>query len=245
MKAITAEELLCAWEKSLSQPSLQRSFILLSTAFPEILPDTLLNLSIGQRDRHLLQLREKLFGQQLLNSAVCPECKQQIEWENSITDLIDPRVETNVAENEFNLNVDDYDLHFRLPNSLDLAAVINNSDANIMQQHLLSRCLLNIEYSGVSFDISQLPDNVITQLDQRIAALDPQADIRINLNCPECSHSWDVLFDISSFLWREVNDWAEQMLRTVYKLAMAYGWSEREILNLTPVRRQLYLGMLE
>jgi len=43
----------------------------------------------------------------------------------------------------------------------------------------------------------------------------------------------------------EVNEWAERQLQTVHKLARAYGWTEREILNLSPVRRQLYLGMIE
>ncbi|MEA1978379.1 MAG: phage baseplate protein, partial [Chloroflexota bacterium] len=66
----------------------------------------------------------------------------------------------------------------------------------------------------------------------------------MTLTCPECSHQWEVLFDIASFLWTEINNWAERTLRTVHQLASAYGWAEREILNLSPVRRQLYLGMV-
>ena len=92
--------------------------------------------------------------------------------------------------------------------------------------------------------MDQLPDSVIRKLNQRIEVLDPQAEIRINLLCPECSHKWDVFFDITSFLWTEINDWAKRMLQMVHKLALGYGWSEHEILNLSPVRRQLYLGML-
>ena len=70
------------------------------------------------------------------------------------------------------------------------------------------------------------------------------ADLRIGLHCPVCSHDWVVVFDIASFLWKEIDDWAGRMLRDVSDLAAAYGWSEAEILDISPVRRQLYLGML-
>ena len=55
---------------------------------------------------------------------------------------------------------------------------------------------------------------------------------------------WVVVFDIAGFLCQEIDHWAGRMLRTVSKLAAAFGWSEREILRISPLRRQLYLGML-
>jgi len=80
-------------------------------------------------------------------------------------------------------------------------------------------------------------------LNQRIEELDPQAEVRINLNCPECFASLEVFFDIASFFGQKSMS-GGRMLQTVHKLARAYGWTEREILNLSPVRRQLYLGMV-
>lgn len=249
MKTLKAEELLSVWEQGLNKPLLQRMLILLAAAFPEMQPDTLMKLSIGQRDLRLLQLRECLFGQQLLNTAVCPECDERIEWENSTADFLIQSELGNSTASEFNLNTDDYTIRFRLPNSLDISAVTGNSidieSADITEQRLLSRCLLNVEQRGVSCDADQLPDSIIQELQQQLDRLDPQADIHIRLTCPDCSHSWEALFDIASFLWMEVNNWAEQMLQIVHKLASVYGWSEREILNLSPVRRQLYLGMME
>ena len=244
MRNLTADDMLNVWEQGLNQSLLQRALILLVVAFPEMQPDTAANLSIGQRDQCLLQLREGLFGTQLLNTALCPECAEQIEWENSIADFIDISAGDNMTVNEFDTSMDDYSLHFRLPNSLDIAAVVNNEDAEKTQQQLLSRCLLKVEHSGVNCTADQLPSPVIQKLGQLIETLDPLAEIRINLNCPECSHNWNVLFDIASFLWLEINDWAERTLQVVHKLATAYGWSEAVILNLSPVRRQLYLGML-
>ena len=244
MKPLKAEELLSVWEQGLNQPLLQRALILLAAAFPEIHPDTLVKFTIGQRDLRLLQLRECLFGQQLLNTAMCPECGQRIEWQNSIADYANLTDGNTNIISEFDFNAEGYTLRFRLPTSLDIASAVNCESAENVQQHLLTRCLLKVEHAKASCDVDQLPESILQKLNQQMNSLDPHADIRVHLNCPECSHSWEVAFDIASFLWAEVNDWAGRMLQVVHKLAAGYGWSEREILSLSPVRRQLYLGML-
>lgn len=244
MKQLNVQDMLSIWEQGLNQSLLQRSLILLISACPEMSPETLSTLSIGQRDRYLLQLRERLFGQHLINTAVCPECHERIEWESNVTELLDTAMEDLAGATEFDLTVDGYMLRFRLLNSLDIATLGSQMDATTAQQHLLSRCLITAEYAGDKCRIAQIPESVIDKLNQQIETLDPLADIRFQLLCPECAYRWDVLFDISQFLWTEINEWAERMLQTVHKLAIGYGWSEREILELSPVRRQLYLGML-
>ena len=107
MKPLKVEELLSAWEQGLSQPLLQRALILLAAGYPEVKSDTLVELTTGQRDRRLLQLRGYLFGQQLLNSAVCPKCDERIEWENRIADLLIESEENNAESNVFDLDTDD------------------------------------------------------------------------------------------------------------------------------------------
>ena len=64
------------------------------------------------------------------------------------------------------------------------------------------------------------------------------------MSCPGCGHQWEIQFDIVSYFWAELNDWAKRMLRMVSRLAGAYGWSEDHILNMSPRRRQLYLEMV-
>jgi hypothetical protein len=93
--------------------------------------------------------------------------------------------------------------------------------------------------------LADLPQHALDALSQQIEKLDPQAEIRTALTCPACSHQWEVLFDIAGFLWTEINNWAERTLRSVNLLASAYGWTEREILSLSPVRRQLYQGLYQ
>ncbi|WP_404361088.1 hypothetical protein [Methylotuvimicrobium sp. KM1] len=244
MRSQNALELLTVWEQGLSQPLLQRALILLAVALPDSEPEELAGMSIGRRDRHLLRLREKLFGPQLVNTSVCPACSERIEWVNQVSDLLIPQDLYQASANRFTIDVDEYKLCVRLPNSLDIAAVIGNPDTESAQRQLLTRCVLNVERSGEDCSIERLPDCVIDALIQQIELLDPQAEILISLKCPACAHRWDALFDIAGLLWTELNDWAERMLQTVHQLASGYGWSERDILELSPVRRQLYLGML-
>lgn len=228
----------------MNQPPLSRSLMLLAFAFPEMEAETFAKLSLGQRDRYLLQLREQLFGAFLDNTALCPVCSERIEWRNRVADYVVATAEETAAADAFEIEIEPYRLRFRLPNSLDLAAVAGIGDAREAQTQLLNRCLLEVQRSGMPSATELLPDDVAEALVKRMEALDPQAEIRIDLHCPECSHRWDVVFDIASFLWSEIDEWAQRTLQTVHRLASGYGWSERAILNLSPVRRQLYSGML-
>ena len=77
-----------------------------------------------------------------------------------------------------------------------------------------------------------------------MAAADPQAEIEISLECPACTCHWTEIFDIDSFFWTELQAWAARILREIHQLASAYGWSEREILALPPLRRNTYLNLI-
>lgn len=242
MKNLTAADMLNVWEQGLQQPPVQRAFILLSVAFPDMDTDTLLKLSIGRRDQMLLRIRERLFGQQLLNTAQCPQCGEQTEWENRVADFLAP--EDGKNEEIFDMEEEEYFLRFRLPNSLDIAAALNRDDQADPQGFIVSQCLVTIKHAGKDCSVDELPGTLLEKLKQRIEEADPQAEIRLRLTCPACSYQWELLFDIIDFLWKELNNWAERMLQTVHRLAVGYGWSEQEILALSPVRRQLYVGML-
>lgn len=73
---------------------------------------------------------------------------------------------------------------------------------------------------------------------------DPQANIRLSLTCPSCANPWEEGFDITDFFWSEVDAWAPRLLREVHVLAAAHGWSESEILAMTPQRRQIYMELV-
>lgn len=245
MRALSASELLDIWERGLTQQPTQRVLMLLAAACPEIPPNALAKLSIGQRDAKLLTLREWTFGPQLASLVTCPSCAQRLELTFNVVEIrVTPESRSAESAEELSLNVADYEIHFRLPNSLDLAAVAGREDAVESRQLLLQRCLLASHHNGKERSADELPADVVDAVVERMAQADPQADVQLDLSCPSCAHQWWTTFDIVSFFWTEIEAWAYRTLRQVHILASAYGWREADILAMSPGRRQLYLEMV-
>lgn len=244
MRTITSVELLTVWEQNWDKSVLQRALNLLSVASPELDQNAIAKLSIGERNARLLEVRELMFGTCLKNMTDCPKCSEIIEWETNMREICAQLAQRHDTSGEYNLDVDGYCIQFRLPNSSDISAVIINETETADPKKLLAKCILDMEYNGNRCDIDDLPDEVIQALNRRMEEENPQADIRVVLNCPQCSHQWEAYFDIASYLWTEINWWAERTLQDVHILAKVYGWSEHDILSMSPVRRQFYIDMI-
>jgi len=199
MRSLKAAELLLLWERGLNIPLWELGQALLAAACPEMDQAGIAELSIGERDSRLLQLRERMFGSDLFNTAICPQCSQQVEWKNRIEDFRVEQSSDPSLSGEFNLKTKDYLLCFRLPSSMDIALVIKHHRNHSMPKELAKRCIVSALHDGEAYDPDLLPDNVLLALERRIEELDQQAEIRIDLICPQCSHQWVALFDIASF----------------------------------------------
>jgi hypothetical protein len=241
MRGLSASALLEAWECGLGQPIARRALLLLAVVDPDRSLDALAQLSIGQRDAHLLELRAWLFGTQLMSVAVCAQCRERLEL---TFDVADVRTAEMPASSGSVLQMDGYEVHFRAPNSDDLAAIAVTQDVDAMRQLLLARCTWDIRYNGAKQAAEQLPAQIVEALTQSMARADPQADVQLQVTCPACGCEWLATFDIASFLWSEINDWAQRLLREMHVLASAYGWREADILAMSAQRRQLYLDMI-
>ena len=95
------------------------------------------------------------------------------------------------SSHQYMLEQDGYSLRFRLPNCIDMACIEDIDNVDIALTQLLARCILSADYAGEVCTIDQLPESIIQAFNQQIEELDPQAEIRINLTCPECSHRWE------------------------------------------------------
>ncbi len=242
MHEITASELLSTWERGLALSPVQRALSLLRAACPEIKPDLLAKACVGERDSGLLLLRSLTFGPHLECLVVCPGCGERLELNLEADDL---RTSIGLeSPDKISLTCSGIDLEFRLPNSLDLLAIAEAKDIEIARRILLERCIIQASMSGEDMPFDQIPNNVMDAISAKMALSDPQADMQIALSCPTCGDKWQETFDIVSFFWEEINSWAYRTLLEVHTLASAYGWSESEILNMSPLRRQFYLEML-
>lgn len=224
----------------MSQHPLQRAMTLLALAWPQTSVDDWARVSIGERDRRLLQLRDELFGSKLEAIAICPKCAARLELVFSTRDLQTLEAETSTSPEPRRLESGGYEVDYRLPTSADLLEVANNPSQ--ARELLLERCI-DVRNDGVAIPAAELPGPLVKLLGEKMAQADPQAEVQLDLDCPACLHRWSTVFDILSYLWGEIEEWAERLLRDVHSLASAYGWSERDIIAMSARRRRLYLEM--
>lgn len=231
--------LLRAWEQGCSQSLPLRALTLLAATGLEA--GEVAQRSVGQRDSCLLKLRRRLFGDAVQAATRCPDCQCWVEVAFGIDALLD--VDGSAAAEEHSLDVEDFHIRWRLPHGRDLAELAGEEPASFRRQ-LLERCLLEVRDPCRQLVPAEWPEVVETAVCAAMADADPHADIRLATHCPECGHDWEALFDITSFLWSELDAWANALLHEVHRLAGAYGWSERAILELEPSRRRRYLELI-
>jgi hypothetical protein len=243
MRALSGAEFLDVWERGQAQSPAQRALTLLAVACSETPVEQLAQFSIGQRDAHLLALREQTFGPRLASITTCPACAKHLEFHVNTDDIrATSKTEPNAP---LHLTHADYEVEFRLPTSLDLASLDPAADPETNRQHLLERCVIAAQRSGREVAAAELPAEVGEAIALRMAEADSQADVHLVLTCPQCQHTWQTMFDIVSYFWTEIHAWAGRLLREIHLLASAYGWGEAEILALSPWRRQAYLELIE
>jgi hypothetical protein len=244
MRSLSAEQILQVWELGQCQHPIDRALTLLAVALPDQSREYLSSLSIGQRDALLLMLREQTLGAIMESFAPCPSCGEALEFSLNVTDLrlVEPSL---MPPSVYELAIADYHLTVTLPNSRDLAAVVNCADLATAQVKLVQRCIREASHEGTAIAPPILPDSVLQQLAEQMAEYDPQAELVIDLTCPVCRHNWRVLFDIVAFFWTELSVQAKRLLREVHTLAWSYGWREADILAMSSMRRQFYLDLVD
>ena len=227
--------LLDVWERMAGIGRPWREIALLAEASGEA-AERLATLTVGERDRLILGLRQQLLGDRFDCETLCPACDTHLELTLDSSQLLLPRPLPTDAQ--LHLHEDQYLATCRLPNSADLAAC---NDQAHPADALLALCVQVVDRSGAVIDARQLPKRMRDRVDAHIGALDPQAEILLDLRCPGCSHGWQAAFDPAAFLLHEIDAYALRILDDVHQLARAYGWSERDILAMRPSRRRRYL----
>lgn len=239
LSMLTASDLLSIWEKAIERPMFERALLILESTSGESI-ENLAELSIGQRDLRLLELRESLFGHSLPCITACQACNEQLEL-NLVSDELRVSRESSNKKNKFALEIDGLTLEYRLPSSLDLSAANTAKDSDHARDIVLGRCLFAAYDGENEIAFQSLNSTMVEALSNAIAEADPQSNLELALTCPSCEQNWSAVFDITSYLWSEIHNWAMRTLREVYLLASAFGWREADILALSPLRRQLYL----
>ncbi|MGY6275043.1 T4 family baseplate hub assembly chaperone [Methylomonas sp. MgM2] len=235
---LTASNLMAIWEQGMERSMFERANMLLQTS-TGCTKDTFQTLTIGQRDSKLLDLREALFGRKVPCKITCPACNEWLELDLDIGDLRVSKDLDTVSDIHL-LDSYEFTLEYRVPNIGDLAFA-SVLDATLAKNSLLERCVISAKKGNDPIAYRELPEETRSTLANALLEADPQSHLELDLTCPACEKNWASVFDITSFLWGEIHNWALRTLREVYLLASAFGWREVDILAMSPMRRQLYL----
>lgn len=214
-------------------------------------PEAARGLTIGDRERLLLSLYAATFGEPL--EAVVPcrtaDCGSLLEFAFDVADVLSaPQPSEDDTPFELTVRAGGRRLRVRcrLPTGGDqeIVAALATREAADAADRLLRRCICAVADSGGA---AAEPDAALLAalrgpLEQAIADLDPDAELRLYGVCPSCGAEVRALLDAGRFLadeiWRSGAIFAE-----VDRLARAYHWSEAEILALPVSRRRRYLGL--
>jgi hypothetical protein len=236
MHALTVSEVVALWEHGAHCHALDRTAFLCARARPELPAHSIADLPLGTVTASLLRLREATFGARIQCHVDCDRCGERLELALLSTDLLQPTPE-NRSE------IDVLGLRVRAPCLRDVAAVANESEVDRAAQQLLARCILHSAIEPGAIEAGALPDGALREVEDALEALDPNADLALDVHCAACGHCGTAQLDAGELLWDEIDAHARASLYEVHVLARAYGWTEAEILGLGAARRAAYLAM--
>jgi hypothetical protein len=237
---IGPDALLALWEAALGQPAGARDDALLRAWRQDVRPAR----TLGERNSRLMELHACLFGREIELLSHCPACGTAVQFSadcESLAEQMQPRLDEAPP---FRLNVQGHVIEFRLPDSDDIAIASAEDGDDDFVQRLLDRCVLACTHEDEHFAARDLPASVLDTLSQHMESLDPGASVSFGLDCPQCAAHWQAPLDVGDIVWQKVRAAAERILLDIDALARAYGWTEREVLRLSPMRRAAYLQMV-
>ena len=240
---LEANALLAQWERALGQVASARDDVLLQG----LSDATTAPRRLGERNARLLVLHAQIFGSELALLSHCPACATAAQFSADCEALAAQTPDIEAASSPHRLEAEGHSIEFRLPESTDLADITAASgvqDDDKFASALLARCVLTCTRDGAGVQPNELPMSVLDALSQRMDALDPCASVSFALECPECATHWDARLDVGQQLWTKLRAVAERILLDVDALARAYGWTESEVLRLSPTRRAAYLQLV-
>jgi hypothetical protein len=228
IRVAAAARLIEAWDAGLVQHPVDRA-LTIAGCYTDLDRQQLAALSIGERDALLLEIRRLVAGDRLSGICRCETCGEGNEFELDAAALPPAAVP---PDRVVITTVGGRSVRARLPNSFDLAAVIDTPDEDAATRLIVRRCLV---------DDAPVDDEVVDAVDRAMEAAEGVAAVAVNFACSACGAANRAPLDIASFLWTELAERIARVVEDVDILASAYGWSEADILAMSERRRALYV----
>jgi len=242
MRALSAAGVLELWEWGGGLSPARRALGTVAWAHPTVELHDLESWTVGRRDAALLDVRRRLFGGQIAGAVACPQCAETVDLEFEPDQDSDQPTEGQA--NPVPLTWGEWRVRWRPLTCGDLLSLEGVVDRDGARRRLAAACVVEATCDGRPASPDEVPAELEALLSAAVAAADPRAGWRVGLTCPACGHGWEAPFDVAAFLWSEIETQARRLLDEVHRLARGYGWSEVDILAMTPLRRWAYLELL-
>lgn len=244
MSSLADSDLLHVWETMRRQTLPRRAAALLAVATPGMTNSQLAGMSLGERERRLLDLHARCFGARLSCVADCVQCGETFEFELDARALSSGWPAPAEVTQPPSIEAQDLHIEISLPTVADSIVAGDAHDAAHAYRTLLQRCLVCTTPTGEPVAPEALPPAVLKEAAARMESADPAAELLISMPCPACEAVLTEPLDLAAFCWAEVEARAPRLLAEVHALASHYGWSEADILAMSRIRRDAYLGMV-
>jgi len=193
-------------------------------------------LTATDLDAAILLVRQEAFGEIIDADAECVQCRGRMNIVFRLSEYIAhhmPNRPRNVvpAKTEGWFCLSGTDVAFRIPTCADELAVVGHPQP---EAELSRRCI----------DPAELGGRMFARVEKAMETMAPLLGDYLRAKCPVCEADADIRFEPREFAFRELCDQAAFIYDDVHLIALAYHWSESEILALPRSRRLRYAEMV-
>jgi hypothetical protein len=190
-------------------------------------------VDVGTRDVVLAGLFRLVAGDQVPACADCPGCGVVLEVPVDVAAVA--ALPVHEPGQRMTMLMDGTEVRFRLPTTADLIA-LGGCAPDKSRAALLAACLGTEPQATPGTETEAAVETAMEQ-----AA--PAGAIDLLVRCPACGLDSSLPLDVPVLLWAEIESQASALMRDVHTLATSYGWTEADVLDLSPRRRAIYLEL--
>jgi hypothetical protein len=228
------DRLLAAWEAGDGLGPGRRAESLLAALRGQD-DDAVTGADVGSRDVLLARELLALAGDIVEAVADCPRCGLLLDVPVDVAAI--SRLPVHAPGERLVASLPGGSIPYRLPTWADVLEVAGLPPAGA-RRALLARCL-----AVPPDELAGMDDAVADAVESAMEQTAPAGAVDLLVACPGCAGQAPVALDVAELLWAEIQARVAVLLADVHALATAYGWTEPDVLALSPRRRAAYLAL--
>lgn len=197
--------------------------------------DTALDLSLAECASISVRAFIESYGTKVDGVVRCTTCGETLEVQMPLDGL---DLETIASPTE-TVTTTVGDVKVRSPTTRDLL-LAGSSESPV--EALLVRCVSSPEGRPVQVDLLSVNDRAT--VDAACERLSGLAGVVLATECPACGATVQAGIDPAALWWQRIQESARRVVAEVSALAGAFGWSESDVLAMSPGRRAAYLAVV-